>query len=197
MSIIRYPQKNRLMRKLIVYNWLSLDGLIDGPNNEIDWFSFDNEIEKENKKFFSTIDTIFFGKTTYKLMVSYWPTEKAKDDDPEITEMMNTTRKVVFSTTLDKVEWNNTSLVKENAEETVKKIKQSEGKDIVILGSGKLVSSFTKLGLIDEYKLIVSPVILGRGTPEFTGINDRIKLALINSKSFPSGGVMLTYKTTK
>lgn len=197
MSIIQCLQKNKLMRKLIVYNWLSLDGFIDGPNHEIDWFSFDDEIVKSNKAFFDTIDTMFFGKTTYELMVSFWPTEKSKDDDPEVIEMMNTTKKVVFSTTLDKVEWNNTSLIKENVEETVKKMKQSEGKDIVILGSGKLVSSFTKLRLIDEFKFIVSPVVLGKGTPEFTGINERVKLNLINSKSFPSGGVMLTYEPIK
>src|SRR6476620_7651534 len=133
------------MRKVIVSNLVSLDGYFEGPNKELDWFVVEEGFFDYVREMFTTVDTILFGRVTYQMMESYWP--NSTDNDPIITTRMNTLPKIVFSKTLEKVEWgkwNNARLIKENIAEEVKKMKQEQGKDMVIFGSSQLISSFTQ-----------------------------------------------------
>jgi dihydrofolate reductase len=178
------------MRRVIVSNLASLDGFFEGVNKELDWHVVDEEFFEYAKDMLRTADTLLFGAATYEVMAAYWPT--APSD--EIADKMNNLPKVVFSKTLKKVDWNNSRLVSSNIQEEVSKLKQQPGKDIVILGSARLASFLLPLGLIDEYRAIVNPVLLGGGKPLFSGITERIRLKLITTKVFGSGVVLLSYQ---
>ena len=182
------------MRKVIVSNYVTVDGFFAGPNGELDWFAWDDEMAKYSIYLMDMVDTILFGRVTYQLMVDYWPTTAAADENPIIAEGMNNLAKVVFSTTLREVAWNNSRLVTENIEEEISHLKQLPGKDMVIFGSGTLVSTLTQLGLIDEYRLIVTPVVLGQGKPLFLAIKERLNLHLIHATPFGCGNVLLHYR---
>jgi dihydrofolate reductase len=127
-------------------------------------------------------------------MAGYWPTELATTDDPVVAGKMNSLPKVVFSKTLSSAEWNNTTLVKENYEEEVLKLKQQPGRNLVIFGSSDLAVTFMEHDLIDEFQIFVNPVILGKGKPLFNGIKHRYKLKLLSTRTFGSGNVLLCYQ---
>jgi dihydrofolate reductase len=182
------------MRKVIVSNLVSLDGFISGPNGEIDWFSWDKELENYSKEQLGSMGTILFGRVTYELMASYWPAATAATDDQMIIDAMNNLPKVVFSRTLDKVEWKNSRLVKENIAEEITKLKAQPGKDMVIYGSGSIVSALARAGLIDEYRIFVNPVVLGGGNPLFQDIKSKLNLKHLNTKTFGSGLVLICYR---
>ena len=182
------------MRKVFVFNLVTLDGYFEGPRREIDWHNVDAEFNEYAIGMLNSVDTLLFGRVTYELMAGYWPTPDAMKNDPIVAGKMNSLPKIVFSRTLDKVAWNNSRLVKSNVEEEIQKIKKQPGKDIVILGSGSIVSELAPLGLIDEYRLMVNPVVLGAGKPLFKGIKDRLNLKLIKAKTFKSGNVLLYYE---
>ncbi|MFZ0417639.1 MAG: dihydrofolate reductase family protein [Candidatus Sulfotelmatobacter sp.] len=178
------------MRKVIVSNLVSLDGFFEGVNKELDWHVVDEEFHAYAKDMLRKADTLLFGAATYEVMAAYWPT--APSD--EIADRMNGLSKIVFSKTLKKVDWNNSRLVSTSIQEEVSKLKQQPGKDIVILGSAQLASFLLPLGLIDEYRAILNPVLLGGGKPLFNGITERIHLKLITTKVFGSGVVLLSYQ---
>lgn len=182
------------MRKVIASEMVTVDGFFAGPNAEIDWHNVDEEFNDYAIELINSIDAILFGRVTYEGMASYWPTPEAITTDPIIANKMNTTAKVVFSKTLDKAGWENTTLVTGDAAEEVAKLKHLPGKDMVIYGSGKLVSSLTRAGLIDEFRLVVSPVVLGSGMSLFKGVTESVKLRLTGSKVFQSGNVLLCYE---
>jgi dihydrofolate reductase len=186
-------KKENNVRKIIVSNYVSLDGFFAGPEGEIDWFVWDEETAENSKELLGSIDTILFGRVTYELMASYWPTASPPADDPVIIEAMNNLPKIVFSMTLEKVGWNNSRLVKDNIAEEISKMKQQAGKDMVIFGSGSIVSTLAQLGLIDEYRIFVNPIVLGRGKPLFKGIKGRINLKHLETKTFHNGVVLLCY----
>jgi len=181
------------MRKVIVSNYLTLDGFFAGPDGELDWFVWDGEIADYMKKQFATIDTMLFGRVTYQLMENYWPAARPPEEDPVIIEAMNSLPKVVFSRTLETVGWHNSRLVRDNIGGEIAKMKQEPGRDMVIFGSGTIVSACTQSGLIDEYRMFVNPVVLGRGRPLFTGLDRRIRLKLFGSGIFQCGVVLLRY----
>jgi dihydrofolate reductase len=184
------------MRKVIVSMMVTLDGFFAGPNGEIDWHVVDEEFNAYASDLLDSVDTILFGRVTYQHMASYWPSPLAIRNDPIIAGKMNQLSKIVFSRTLDKVEWgnwNNARLVKENIAQEITAMKQKPGKDMVILGSGSIVSTFARLGLIDEYRIIVNPVVLGDGMPLFKGVHDRMHLKLVRTRPFRSGNVLLVY----
>lgn len=191
------------MPRLIVSNWMSLDGFVSGPNGELDWFvkkgfPMNTEFGEYARELLQNVGTILMGGRTYEEFVSYWP--EATDNDPVITERMNNVPKVVFSRTLTMVswgKWGNIRLVRENAPEEVAKLKQEPGKDLVIYGSATLVSSLMKADLIDEYQIFLQPIVLGKGRPEFKDLNDRYELELMEAKQFKSGAVALFYKPAK
>jgi len=178
------------MRKVIVSNLASVDGFFEGPNKELDWHVADDEFFAYARDMLQKADVLLFGAVTYKLMVAYWPT--APPD--EIADKMNNLPKIVFSKTLKKVEWKNSRLVSGSIQEEVSKLKQQPGKDIVVLGSAKLASPLLQAGLVDEYRVIVNPVLLGKGNPLFTGITERIRLKLLAAKVLGSGVVILSYQ---
>jgi dihydrofolate reductase len=183
------------VRSVIVSNLISLDGCMAGPKGEIDWFTgiADKEFEAYAVDLINSIDTMLFGRVTYELMAGYWPTATPEADDPRIIAAMNTTSKVVFSRTLRQVNWKNTRLVKGDASEEVSKLKAQPGSDIVIYGSGELVSALAAKGLIDDYRIFVAPIILGGGIPLFRDIGARIPLKLLEARRFDSGMVVLRY----
>ena len=180
------------MRNIIVSNYVTLDGFFEGPNREIDWFVWDDEVEQYGIDLLDRIDTILFGRVTYELMAGYWPT--TTEENPAITQAMNSLPKIVFSRTLDHVSWNNSRLVKGDLRDEVLKLKEGPGKDIVIYGSGSIVAALTNVGLIDEYQMMVNPVILGSGKPMFQGVEKPVKLKLIRSRPFDIGNVLLYYQ---
>ena len=139
-----------------------------------------------------SVDTILFGRVTYELMSKYWPTDTV--NDPYIKERMNNLPKVVFSRTMQKVAWNNSKLVAEIDPERLMRMKRMAGKNIAVLGSGSIVSALTGLGLIDEYRIIVNPVILGEGTPMFQGLKQSQKLKMIDTRQLGSGVAILSYQ---
>jgi dihydrofolate reductase len=184
------------MRKLIVSNLVSLDGFMAGPAGEIDWFAglADKEFEEYAVRLLESSDTLLFGRVTYQLMAGYWPTASAAQDDPRIIAAMNDLRKIVFSRTLDKVEWKNSRLVEGDAAGEVARLKAQPGKHLVIYGSGGLVSELSPQGLIDDYRIFVAPLALGSGLPLFRGLSRRLGLRLVETKSFRAGMVLLRYE---
>ena len=189
------------MRKVIVSMMVSLDGFFAGPKGEIDWHIVDEEFNRYAVDLLNTVDTILFGRVTYQLFESYWPaaalSPSTSKSDLEISHKINNMTKIVFSKTLEKVEWKNARLVKEVIPDEIVKIKKQPGKDMVIFGSGSIVSTFAQLGLVDEYRIIVNPVVLGSGKPLFKDIRGRINLKLLKTKTFSSGNVLLVYQPVK
>ena len=187
------------MRKVFLFDMVTLDGFFEGPNQDISWHNVDDEFNEFAINQLNDVDALLFGRVTYQGMASYWPTEAAKRDDPIIAGLMNSLPKIVFSKTLDSVEWNNTELVKDTKRvvEEVSKLKQQPGKDIAIFGSSDLASALAEHGLIDEYRIMVNPVFLGNGRPLLRGIKNKLNLKLFKTKIFDSGNVLLYYEPYK
>ena len=185
------------MRKLIVTMWVTLDGYIAGPNGELDWVTsgYDKDMGQYEDAVVSAADTLVLGRRTYESFAGSWP---KVPDNPDVSEeertyarKVNAMRKVVFSRSLPSADWNNSTLVREIVPEEIEKMKQVPGKDMLIYGSASVVQELTNLGLIDEYQLLVHPVILGSGKSLFSSIRDKVKLKLVEAKQHPASGVML------
>ncbi len=182
------------MRKVSVFNFVTLNGYFKGPNGDISWHKHGAEENEYAAKMLKSGNTLLFGRVTYEMMASYWPTPIAIKNDLIVAEGMNNADKIVFSKTLKKVEWNKTKLVKDNIAEEIKKMKQMPGKDMTLLGSGSIVTQFAEQGLIDEYQIMVDPVVLGDGTPIFKNIKHTLALKLTTTRTFKSGVVLLCYQ---
>ena len=182
------------MRKVFVFLMVTLDGFFEGPDQDISWHNVDEEFNEFAIEQLGEIDTLLFGRTTYLGMASFWPTPFALENDPIIANLMNTMPKIVFSTTLEKAEWEHSRLVKDHLAEEIAQLKQQPGKDIAIFGSSNLATSFLQMGLIDEVRIIVNPVVLGSGTRLFEGIPGQLQLKLLKTKTFRSGNVLLYYQ---
>lgn len=185
------------MRKVIFFNLTSLDGYFEGPDRDINWHHVDEEFNEFAVQQTSEFGALLFGRVTYELMAGYWPTEPAKQDDPQIAHLMNSLPKVVFSNTLEKPEWENTSLVRDNIFEEVTKLKEQPGKDIAVFGSSDLAVTLLDLGLIDEFRIMINPIVLGTGKPILHGIKNRLELKLIDVREFRSGNVLLYYQVVR
>ena len=148
------------MRKIIFQMMITVDGFFEGPNKELDWHNVDGEFNDYGIDLLNNVDTLLFGRVTYQLMASYWPSATAVTNDPIVINKMNNLSKIVFSKTLSSVEWNNTRLIKENIGEEISNLKKKPGKDIAIFGSSDLALTFIQLDLIDEYRIILNPVVL-------------------------------------
>jgi dihydrofolate reductase len=191
------------MRKVIVTMWVTLDGFIAGPNNEMDWVGklYDDAMGKYETDLVSSADTLILGRVTYQSFAGSWPNVP---DNPSVSEgekqyarQLNSMRKIVFSKTLDKAEWNNSTLMKEIVPEDIAKMKQEPGKDMIIYGSASIVQALTNLGLIDEYQLLVHPLVLGSGKPLFKDITKPVNLKLTRTENRKSGVVVLYYEPEK
>jgi dihydrofolate reductase len=187
------------MRKLSVFNNISLDGYFTDSKNDMSWaHKFDpewNEFTSENAQ--GGGGPLLFGRITYEMMASFWPTPAAMQQMPEVAEGMNRMAKVVFSRTLEKVTWANTRLVKSGLIEEVQKMKSESGDDMLIMGSGTIISQLAEHGLIDEYQLVVHPIVLGAGRTLFEGLDKRFNLKRTDSRTFENGNVFLRYELVK
>lgn len=184
------------MRKLIMLNRISIDGFYCGPNGEIDWFIHEAEVDEAAHEMM-TADTLLMGRQTYQLFEGYWP-QVLKDPNasPEALRTANELKemtKVVFSTTLKEVTWENSALFNTDVATEISKLKQGNGADITIFGSGRLVQQLEDNGLIDEYLLVITPVILGAGKPLFKNV-PHTSLDLLAVRHFNSGNILLHYR---
>lgn len=183
------------MSKLIVFNSISVDGYFTDTKGDVTWaHQNDPEWQQFTNENVSGDGILLFGRVTYEMMESYWPTPQAREQMPRVADRMNNARKVVISRTLNKVSWQNTQLIKGDLPQEVRKLKASAGEGIVILGSGTIVSQLAEENLIDEYQLVLNPVILGGGRTLFEGMNDKLRLKRVQSRTFNNGNVLLTYQ---
>lgn len=184
------------MRKLRVFNNVSLDGYFTDRNNDVSWaHKNDDEWVKFTRDNASGGDAVFvFGRITYEMMAAFWPTAEAKKTMPVVAEAMNSRTKMVFSRTLNKPTWQNTSVIKGDVVETLRKEKEKRGPDMLIMGSGTLIAPLTQARLIDEFMIVVHPTVLGAGRSMFEGVNDRVPLTLQNSRAFKNGAVVNWYR---
>lgn len=187
-------RKNQLMRKIIVFNSISLDGYYAGLNGDISWLIHDPEVEQAAHQRMNP-DSILFGRSTYQMFEGYWPHVTADSNAPQgakaMAEELNQMTKIVFSTTLKEVSWINSRLFSGNLAGEIRALKAGTGGDITIFGSGSIVRQLAGEGLIDEYLLSLTPVILGAGQGLFEGNGG--KLTLLDQQSFPSGMILLHY----
>jgi dihydrofolate reductase len=183
------------MRKLIAAMNMTLDGFCDHTA-----MIADEELHQHYNELLSNADTLIYGRITYQLMESYWPTvvKNPTGNKPmdEFAVLIDNISKIVFSRTLKNVDWKNTTLKKEVIKNEILELKQQAGKDILV-GSPSLIVTFMKLNLIDEYQFCVQPIVLGNGLPLFKNITDRINLKLLTTKIFSSGAVTFYYEPTK
>ncbi len=193
-------REENTVRKIIVTMWTSLDGYIAGPNGEMDWIGevYDEAMGAYEYDLVSSADTLLLGRVTYQSFAGSWPNvpdnPNASEGEKMYARQLNAMRKVVASKTLDSVDWNNSTLIQEIVPEEIMALKNEPGSDIVIYGSASIVRTLTNLGLIDEYQILVHPVILGGGKPLFQNIERKVNLSLASSKTHPSGVVLLTYR---
>lgn len=185
------------MRKVIVSNLVSLDGYIAAPGGDLSWFAVGPDFFAYANDLMGKVGTILFGRVTYEMMRDYWtdPVGTHKNDQV-VVKRMNELPKYVFSRTLKRTPWGkwDNATVSADPVKTVTELKSRAGGDMVIFGSGGLVSALAPQGLIDEYRIIVNPSIIGQGIPMFRGFNQRIPLKLAGSRTFDSNVVMLTYR---
>ncbi|NJD58998.1 MAG: dihydrofolate reductase, partial [Anaerolineae bacterium] len=171
-----------------MFNLITLDGYFEGMNKwDIAWHSVDDEFNQFSIEQLDTASGLIFGRVTYEGMASYWPTPAAINDDPTVAAKMNSIPKYVFSRTLEKADWSNTQLIKGDAVDELRKLKQRSNKDLFIFGSANLSATFTNHRLIDEYRLMVNPVILGTGGALFQVNGKDLKFNLLNTKVFKNG----------
>ena len=173
---------------------VTLDGFFEGPNQDISWHSVDDEFNEFAIEQLGTVGVLLFGRVTYQMMASYWPTPAAIADDPIVADLMNRLPKVVFSTTLEKAEWNNARVIKDHIAEEIRKLKQQPGKDLALFGSANLMSTLMQLDLLDEHRIMVSPVVLGNGNPLFKRAENKLNLKLVKTRTFGNGNVLLCYR---
>ena len=167
---------------------VSLDGYIESRNPDEYWHNWNDEMNVYMMDFFKTVDTFIYGRISYEAMVAYWP--QLTD---EFAQIMNQTSKLVFSRTLKGVEWNS-RLIKENAVDEIKRLKREHGKDMVLFAGADLAETFIKNDLIDEFRIIFNPVVLGGGKPLFKNINAPLRLELTATNTFNCGNILQIYK---
>ncbi|HEY7375021.1 MAG TPA: dihydrofolate reductase family protein [Polyangia bacterium] len=185
------------MRKLSVFNQVSIDGYFRTADGDIGWVKAPQGDDPEFKGFISGNASgdgvLLFGRKTYEMMASFWPTAAAAAQFPEVARGMARAAKVVFSRTMKDAAWSNTTVVNGDPVEEVGRLKQAPGAPLVILGSGSLVAPLARAGLIDEYQLLVFPVVLGAGVGMFAGVGRSIELKLTSTRTFKNGITLLVY----
>jgi dihydrofolate reductase len=183
------------MRKVHVFDNVSLDGFFVDARGDMSWaHKHDEEWNAFASANASGNSELLFGRVTYEMMAAFWPTPQAAQMLPEVAAGMNAKHKMVFSRTLDSVAWQNTTLVKDDLAAAVRQLKRQPGPDLVILGSGSIVSQLTEAQLIDEYQIVVNPIVLGAGRTMFETVRARLALRLTKTRSFGNGNVVLWYE---
>ncbi len=195
------------LRRIVTFNWVTADGYFAGPDGNLEWVVPDDEQAQAAVEGIPGIDTVLFGRVTYELFQGFW--RHAVEDSPTapdphrpgqrsrehraIAMWLNEATKLVFSRTLEAVTWRNSHLLHELDPREVESMKKQPGKDMMVFGSGSIVSQLTQHGLIDEYQFVVCPVLLGRGRPLLSGMTKSLSLDLLEAKKYQSGDVMLRY----
>ncbi len=185
------------MRRILVFNRVTPEGYFTGADsNYQEMVVMDEELDKDMMSDSSSV-TYLFGRKTYDLMAAYWP---RASDDPNLSsaiqkmaKTLNDDTKIVFSKTLKNPTWKNTQIIPDLDPNEIRKMKQEKGNDMLVLGSGSIVSQLTQHGLVDEYMLVVSPRLIGKGRPLFDGVTSKTSLELREAKGYPSGNVLLRY----
>ena len=189
------------MRKLIFFMHTSLDGFVAGPKGEMNWIKVDEEMFDFVGTMTDKADAALYGRVTYDMMQSYWPTAGDQPDaskhDKEHSAWYNSVSKVVLSKTMSEKGLVNTHVISDHLAENINKLKKQDGKHILIFGSPGASHSLLIEGLIDEFWLFVNPVLLGQGMPLFKGVTGTTQLKLAESKTFSSGVIALHYETTR
>jgi len=184
------------MRKVMMFNSVSLDGYFTDGGGDMSWaHSQDPEWQRFTSENAGGEAEYLFGRKTYQMMASFWPTAQARQMMPAVAKAMNETRKTVFSHTLAQATWQNSRLVKGDLADEVRRMKAEPGPGILIMGSGEIVSQLTEAGLIDEYQIVTVPLILGRGRSLFEGVSRRPRLELTQSRVFANGNVVSSYRS--
>ncbi|ARS40226.1 dihydrofolate reductase [Sphingobacteriaceae bacterium GW460-11-11-14-LB5] len=182
------------MGKLNVFNFISLDGYYKDASNGIDWHQHGQEEGEFSAKNLEHDSMLLFGRITYEMMASWWPSQNAIDAMPEVARGMNQAEKVVCSNTLQHADWQNTRIISGDILTQIVALKKTSPKDITILGSGNLSAQLAEAGLIDTYQIMIDPVAIGQGTPIFSGMQQQLNLKLTDTRSFKSGTVLLSYE---
>src|SRR5262252_7112349 len=186
------------MAALKVFNQVSLDGYFTDAHADMSWaHKSDPEWQAFTKQNAKGGAVLLFGRVTYEMMASFWPTPAARKSAPDVADAMNKLTKVVFSRTLEEADWSNTTLVKSDLVEAVRAMKQRERQDLVVMGSGQIVTQLAQAGLIDEYQIVVNPIILGSGRTLFEGVDHRLELRLSKTRQFSNGNVVLWYECSR
>jgi dihydrofolate reductase len=187
------------VRKVILQEFVTLDGLAAGPKDSVDFVPAstqgDQSFGRDQLAFMDAIDTILLGRVTYQMFSGYWPNITEGEEKP-FADKLNGTQKVVFSKTLDRAPWGNwddARIVKSSAAHEVARLKRQSGKDMVVWGSISLAQSLINAGLIDEYRLVFCPVVLGNGRPLFGEKVEPLEMKLSNTKTLDRGAVLLEY----
>jgi dihydrofolate reductase len=183
-----------VMRKIHAFENLTLDGFFTDDKNDMSWAHKQDEEFKEFTSSNARGDAeLLFGRVTYEMMASFWPTPEAAKMMPDVAAGMNRMRKYVFSRSLGTAGWQNTTLLKRDPVAEATRLKREPGADLVVMGSGSIVSQLTQARLIDEYQIVLNPLVLGRGRTLFETVKDRLPLRLTQTRSFENGNVVLWY----
>lgn len=198
----------RHARRIVTFAWATADGYFAALDGNLDWVVPDEEQAKAAAADIPNFDTVLFGRRTYEIFEKFWGHVVVDDDgtvpDPHRPERrsrehgtiaiaLNRMTKLVFSRTLKDVRWKNSRLVRELDPREIETMKDQAGKDMIIFGSGSIVSQLTRHGLIDEYQFAVCPIFIGKGHPLLTGVSKHVRLDMLEAKPLPSGDVMLRY----
>ena len=183
------------MRKLIIFNSVTLDGYFVGNGGDMNWaHKSDPEWLTFTAENAGGGCEAVYGRITYEMMAGWWPSPNALQMFPSVANAMNEMPKVVFSRTLESASWNNTRLIKDDLPGAIRKLKQEPGPDLLIMGSGTIISQLTQERLIDEYQIVVQPTVIGAGRSMFEGVKDRLSLKRTKSRTFENGCVVLWYE---
>ena len=198
------------MRRIVMFNRVTADGYFAAPDGQLDWVVPDDEMDGAAVEAMPEADTILLGRKTYDMFESFWP--KVLDNpnvsdphvpqrtSPALREMaiwINDATKLLFSKTRKNATWKNTRVLSDLDPREIENLKRQPGKDMMIFGSGSIVSRLTQHGLIDEYQFIVNPTLIGSGRLLFSDVSKRSKLKLLEARAYPSGNVMLRYAPSK
>jgi dihydrofolate reductase len=181
------------MGKLNSFTFISLDGYYKGAGNDISWHPHGGDAADYAAQKSQGANTLVFGRVTYEMMASFWPTPMAKESFPEVAEGMNKADKIVFSRTLKHAAWEKTRIVENDIVSEMRHLKKTSEKDMTILGSGSILTQFASHGLVDEFIIMLDPVAIGKGTPIFQNIEKQLDLKLKESQVFKSGIIVLNY----
>jgi dihydrofolate reductase len=186
------------MRTISAFNFLTINGFYKGINEDISWHIHGEEGNQYSIDSLQSGNILMFGRVTYEMMYSFWPTDTAYSMFPVVAEKMNASEKLVVSNSMNAASWHNSTIISGDIINQISELKNSPGKNISILGSGTLITALTDAGLIDEYELLIDPLAIGKGTPIFQNIKNTLNLELASSRVFEkSRSILLKYRKVR